>query len=217
MRRAFQRATAPRRGGGAADEPSVDQAAIDAVFTGFADAEDPDWMNMEGIANLCTELTLDPETDVRVLVLCWKLQSEERPGEISRAEFVRGMQALGVDSVASLKSLLPSLDPGFMDHRRFRDFYRFCFKFNREDYQKKTLEKELVCQLLPMVIADRSPFTEAFIEFLGTASRARISADEWNSFLEFSKDVSPDLSLYEDDGAWPSLLDEFVEWSKARQ
>jgi hypothetical protein len=33
---------------------------------------------------------MDPETDVRVLVLAWKLKSEEKPGEIKKAEFCAG-------------------------------------------------------------------------------------------------------------------------------
>ena len=35
-------------------------------------------------------------------------------------------------------------DPGFMEHKEFSEFYRFCFKFNREEASKKTLEKEVV-------------------------------------------------------------------------
>jgi hypothetical protein len=30
----------------------------------------------------------------------------------------------GVDSVERLKRLLPALDPGFMDHAQFKEFYR---------------------------------------------------------------------------------------------
>jgi len=33
---------------------------------------------------------MDPETDVRVLVLAWKLKSEEKPGEIKKSEFRAG-------------------------------------------------------------------------------------------------------------------------------
>ena len=37
-----------------------------------------------------------------------------------------------------------------MDNKEFRDFYRFCFQFNREGTHR-TLEKDLVLVLLPMV------------------------------------------------------------------
>jgi hypothetical protein len=98
-----------------------------------------------------------------------------------------------------------------MEHDTFRDFYRFCFKFNREDTQKKTIEKELVAQLLPMLLKDRSRFTSPFVVFLASAPVSRVSNDEWNSFLEFSKQFERGLDKYDaDEGAWPSLLDSFV-------
>jgi hypothetical protein len=50
------------------------------------------------------DLGLDAETDVRVLVLCWKLKSAEKPGEIKKEEFLAGMREMGVDSKAALKA-----------------------------------------------------------------------------------------------------------------
>jgi Cullin binding len=34
----------------------------------------------------------------------------------------------------------------------------------------------------------------------------------YNSFLEFSVTAGKDLSDYDDEGAWPVLIDEFVEY-----
>uniref|UniRef100_A0A8C4SKN6 DCN1-like protein n=1 Tax=Erpetoichthys calabaricus TaxID=27687 RepID=A0A8C4SKN6_ERPCA len=44
-----------------------------------------------------------------------------------------------------------------------------------------------------------------------------INKDQWCNVLEFSRTISLDLSNYDEDGAWPVLLDEFVEWYKERQ
>ena len=38
-----------------------------------------------------------------------------------------------------------------------------------------------------------------------------ISRDTWNMFLNFTETVSNDLSVYDEDEAWPSLFDDFVE------
>ena len=76
-------------------------------------------------------MEVDAATDVRALALAWKLKSGEKPGAIRKSEFVAGMQALRSDSIAELKrQVLHTLDPGFMEHKEFREFYRFCFKFN---------------------------------------------------------------------------------------
>ncbi|ELW64932.1 DCN1-like protein 5 [Tupaia chinensis] len=44
-----------------------------------------------------------------------------------------------------------------------------------------------------------------------------MNKDQWYNVLEFSRTVHADLSNYDEDGAWPVLLDEFVEWQKVRQ
>lgn len=205
-------------GGGAAEpvNSTVDMGAVDAVFEKFADPEDLDVMNMEGIAALATECGLDPETDVRVLVMAWKLKSKAKPGEIRKEEFQAGMTSMGCDSVEALKAQLPTMDPGFMEHREFRDFYRFCFQFNREGTQR-TIEKDMIIALLPMALCGRSHFEADFIEFLPTCDTTRITADQWNSFYEFSQTVSLDFTGFDEDGAWPLLIDEFVEWRRANK
>lgn len=168
-------------------------------------------MTLEGIAKLCEdELGMDAESDVRALVLCWRIGAKARPGEISREEWKTGIEALGI---GDLKSIVPSLDPGFMDNKVFREFYRFCFQFNREGTHR-TLEKDLVIALLPMVIQNRSAFLTQFMTFLPQSGTTHVSADQWNSFLEFSLTVELDFTGYDEDAAWPVLIDEFVEWSR---
>lgn len=202
--------------GGAAAASSIDPKAVSDLFDRFRDPEDVDSMTMEGIAALAGELGLDPETDVRVLVLAWKLKAAAKPGEIARSEFQEGMQAFGVDTIEGLQQQLPTLDPGFLEQREFREFYRFCFQFHREGTQR-TIEKDLIIQLMPLAICGRSVFLDDFLEFLPSNPVTRITADQWNSFLEFSHTVSEDLTGYEEDSAWPLLLDEFVEWRRTKE
>ncbi|CAM9516617.1 unnamed protein product [Phaeothamnion confervicola] len=157
-------------------------------------------MDMEGISRLGEDIGLDPSKDVAILVLCWKLGAKTA-GQISKDEFESGMERLEADSIATLTRLVPALDPGFMDPTKFRDFYRFAFQYSREG-TTRTLEKELVAVLLPMVMANRSPHTADFVQFLEQSEMAtRITFDQWSSFLEFSNSVRADLSGYDEDGA----------------
>ena len=45
-------------------------------------------MGLEGISKLCEALDLDPLEDIRVLVLLWKLGSNEKPAQISKTEWI---------------------------------------------------------------------------------------------------------------------------------
>lgn len=57
---------------------------------------------MDGIIEICEELEMDPATDVRVLVMVWRLQNESNktkrnPSEISQEDFVAGMDKMRYD------------------------------------------------------------------------------------------------------------------------
>jgi len=56
----------------------------------------------------------------RVLVLMWTLGALLKPGAITRSEFYNGMKKHKKYDIAGIKSMLPSLDPGFLEKAQFR-------------------------------------------------------------------------------------------------
>ncbi|KIK10997.1 hypothetical protein PISMIDRAFT_690660 [Pisolithus microcarpus 441] len=40
--------------------------------------------------------------------------------------------------------------------------------------------------------------------------------DIWNMVYEFCRTIHPNLDNYEDDAAWPTLLDDFVSWKRGK-
>ena len=112
---------------------SLDEEAVDALFNSLADEDDPESINMEGIGAFCEMLDMDPGSDVRLLVLLWKMTAVTRPGTVTRKEFSNGMLTIfKKDSVEGVKSILSTLDPGFLERAPFREFYRYVFQFSRE-------------------------------------------------------------------------------------
>ena len=102
------------------------------MFVDIADEDDPYVAGMEGISKLSDDLGIDPLEDIRILVLLWKLGADEKPAQISKEEWKKGCIKLQVDSIKKFQALLPALDTGFLDRTEFRDFYKFCFQFNRQ-------------------------------------------------------------------------------------
>lgn len=115
---------------------ALDEKKVDALFTSLADEDDCDFMSMDGIEKLCEKLKIDPSTDVRLLVLLWKMKAIAKPGSVSRKEFTEGMMTvLKKDTLEAVKGDLSSLDPGFIEggsNSPFADFYKFVFNFSRE-------------------------------------------------------------------------------------
>jgi hypothetical protein len=97
-----------------------DVKAVEALFETIADSDDPELASMEGIGNLCESIGVDPGSDVRALVLLWKLGASSKPGCITKNEFIAGCQKLQVSSIDMFVKLLPSLDPGFLERSQFR-------------------------------------------------------------------------------------------------
>lgn len=136
-------------------------------------------------------------------------------------QWINGCRHLRVDSVDKMKALLPALDTGFLDRSDYKDFYKFCFFFNRQGTHR-TLDKDLVIALLPMTLNGRikEERLSTFCDFL-TETRdeaySRITLDQWTSFLDFCYECE-DISDYDEaTSAWPVLVDEYVEYMEKKQ
>jgi hypothetical protein len=166
------------------------------------------------------KLGMDATEDIRILVLLWKMGCREKPAQILKQEWMQGCSQLQVDSWEKMQALVPTLDTGFLEQTDFKDFYKFCFQFNRQGTHR-TLDKDLVVALLKLVLKERvaTDRLETFCEFLETsaAQHSRITLDQWTSFLDFCLECE-DLSTYDEStSAWPVLLDEYVDWIEERQ
>jgi hypothetical protein len=178
--------------------------------------------NLIGVAALGEKLGLDVESDLRILVLLWKAQAQ-KPGTLTKNEWTAACKAgtLNVEKKwESVLEQLPALDIGFLTGSEFKDFYKFCFQFNRQGTHR-TLDKDLVVALLQLVLKDRvtQDRLESFCEFLtamaGTPKEqqySRITLDQWTSFWDFCVECE-DLSNYDEcTSAWPVLIDEYVDY-----
>lgn len=75
------------------------------------------------------------------------------------------------------------------------------------------MDIETAKAMLQLLLSKAWPLYNEFAEFLQQPKAPRvINKDQWNNIFEFSKTINTDLSNYSIDGAWPVLLDDFVDF-----
>jgi DCN1-like protein 4/5 len=191
------------------DKNGFSMKRLEEMFEHYKDPEGHQ-IGPGGVEALCGDLGVEPE-DVVVLVLAWHLNAQNM-GYFKREEFIDGLQKLGVDSPQKLKNQLPNFRKDLEDQSKFKEIYRYAFFFAKEKDQK-ILDLTTADAMLGLVLGNRFPHTEPFRQFLKEqTSYKSVNLDQWLSILEFSKTIKPDLSNYDENGAWPVLLDEYCEW-----
>jgi hypothetical protein len=143
----MSRTSAPKS---AADTPP--SAAVVALFDSLADPDDPELISMEGLQSLGDKVGLDASSDVKFLVLLWKLGAGSKPGCVTRTEFYKGMRTMRKESLDALRQMIPSLDPGFLERAEFRDYYKFVFQFSREGTRKSIGSSSTVSPICPIIL-----------------------------------------------------------------
>jgi hypothetical protein len=58
------------------------------------------------------------------------------------------------------------------------------------------------------------PFIEFLKDFQSQGHIKSINKDQWDVFYEFSQAMDDEFTGYSENAAWPSLLDDYVEWRK---
>lgn len=192
---------------------SVDSKKILSLYDRYKDPNEPDKIGLDGVERLCTDLELDP-TSITVLVLAWKLKAAVQC-EFSKKEFIDGMERFRVDDIKRLKKVLPKFENDLDDTRQFRDFYLYTFNFAK-NLNQKSLELDMALAYWGIVLKGRFKHLDLWTEFLQENHKRAITRDTWTLLLDFSNQINKKFSNYDDEGAWPILIDDFVEWARPK-
>lgn len=190
---------------------------IQALFEQYKEPNE-EAMLAEGIEKFCSDLEVKPDEFI-VLVLAWKFQAETMC-KFTREEFLSGCKTLKVDTIKGLQLKFPEMLKDVQNKQLFKDLYRWTYKFGLDaDTGQKTLPIEMAIGLWKLVFSkNQPPILECWLEFLEKHPNIRgIPKDTWDMYLNFTEQVGDDLSTYDDTDAWPSLIDDFVEYQNDRQ
>ncbi|OWF37257.1 DCN1-like protein 5 [Mizuhopecten yessoensis] len=172
---------------------------------------DEDVLGPEGMEKFCEDIGVEPENIV-MLSLAWKLGAKNM-GFFTKAEWLKGMTELQCDCQSKLQMQLDYLRSVLDDQTQFKGIYRYAFDFAR-DKDQRSMDIDTAKAMLALVLGKHWSLFGSFHQFLEQSKYKVINKDQWCNILEFSRTILPDLSNYDEDGAWPVLLDEFVEWYK---
>ncbi|KIK66275.1 hypothetical protein GYMLUDRAFT_239255 [Collybiopsis luxurians FD-317 M1] len=209
----------------------------------FDDYKDPDGedITIDGTIKLCRDLEKDPE-DVVLLAVAYELKAPEI-GRWTRKGWLDGWKAIGCDSLPAMRSAVARLaDQLSSDPSYFRKVYMFTFDLGRTE-GARSLGMETAQAfwqlLLPFGLnggalshiastdsdhdVDMSgaegwkpEHTQLWFEFLNEKGGKGVSKDTWRMFLDFMRTIDAKFEKYDMEAAWPSTIDDFVEFAKTR-
>ncbi|TXT15898.1 hypothetical protein VHUM_00401 [Vanrija humicola] len=195
---------------------------------------------------LCGELGIDPSSDPVLFCLAADLGSKVT-GEWEREPFIKGWISIdpAINSVASMKAALPKLRKKLnADPVYFKKVYMHTFDLCKAP-GARVLALETAIDLWTLYIppalearpsalshiapgaAPTSPATdeapgfsaddlELWLEFQKSKGKA-VSKDTWSLLIDFIRTIDAELKEYDEEAAWPSTIDDFVEYARAKK
>ncbi|XP_019768707.1 DCN1-like protein 4 isoform X2 [Dendroctonus ponderosae] len=182
-----------------------------AWFREYTTPVEPDTLGPEGMEKFCKCIGVEPE-NVVMLVLAYKMQAR-RMGFFTKDEWLKGLSDLQCDTIQKLQFKLDFMCSLLNDQNVFKAVFRYAYDFAR-DKDQRSMDMETAKAMLQLLLAKQWSLFKQFDEFLDQSKYKVINKDQWCNILEFSRTIFNDLSNYDVDGAWPVMLDEFVEWLK---
>lgn len=195
----------------------LDRRKFEAMFVRYKGTGTEDKISIDGVESLLSDLELDPDS-ILVLILAWKCQAATQC-EFTREEFYKGLRELGgdsIDRISKLKTCLMRAEQELNSNQnQFKDLYQFTFNYAKNLLQK-SLDLELAIAYWNILLRNRFRFLDLWVEFLQANHKRAITRDTWNLLLDFSLMIDDTMSNYDEEGAWPVLIDEFVEYSRRK-
>lgn len=200
------------------------ERALDSMFSSLRDPENDANDKMElNSAMAYFEKTLNLDMSGLEAFVLQELVQAPALGVITREGFVNGWKAAGVPATASAQAQYIKQQTATLGTNlgRFKKVYKHVFVIGREENQR-ALDKDTALVYWSLLFkrpgmswkSDNYDWVTLWTKFVEEKYTRTVSRDMWNMTLEFAlKSMhNESLGFWSEDGAWPGVIDEFVEW-----
>jgi len=194
---------------------------------------------MDGTMELCEDLDLSPDEDCVLYALAYELKSP-RMGEWNRKGWLEGWKSAGSDNITAMKAAIGRMRTKLAsDPVYFQKVYVHTFDFARAAGQRSLpieSAQAFWSTLIPHALKGGAlshissaeggdvdmdggwtdKYTQWWFDFLSEKGGKGVSKDTWVMFTEFVRTIDSKFDNYDAEAAWPSQIDDFVEYAKAR-
>ncbi|RLN13888.1 hypothetical protein BBJ28_00017160, partial [Nothophytophthora sp. Chile5] len=170
----------------------------------------------DGILKFCEDIGVDPQ-DIVVLVIAWKMEAAYMCA-FTRKEWMAGMETMDCDSAAKIKAKIPQLREAIASEGEFKKFYSFCFGFSKEPGQK-SLSIDIATAMWELLLSTRFvKLTADWLAFLEAKKPVKgVTRDTWDLLLDFFVKVRESYDNYDENEAWPVLIDDYMTWIETKK
>lgn len=174
-------------------------------------------MSEAGVGKFMSDVGVKPD-ELMSVGLQWMMKCQDM-AQITRIEFMNCFgekkSQYAADNITDMKKKVSTVRKlmSKSSSKEFLSLYEYSFKLIKED-DRKTLDKADGIQLWDLMFKEHFKFQYGlWKKYIISQEKMRtISSDLWNLLIQFFRDNDcKDLSTFEDDGCWPSVIDDFVE------
>jgi len=194
--------------------PTPSQASLnklDRLFNKYAGSTDKDSTSPEGLALFFQDIGIDL-AHRWTLMIAFKLKASEL-AKFKRKEFQDGFSKMWAFTLTEIKQVCEKECRSIeSSEKKFGEFYSWLFTHVKENENKRSIPKELAIQLWHTVLSkEEHPLINDLISFITNSKETKsITMDTWVNIRKFLKECK-DPVKFENDGAWPILVDEYLQ------